>query len=186
MSDSHNAVQHKGYRRRTYLLDREFQLKYMLLLAVLGAGGMALFGVLAYRLRQDAGGLVWLTVGAVVGMGLVLGVFGLVFTHRVAGPVHVMNLYMAALAAGRYPRLRPLRKGDELQSFFERFGEAVDRIRQREAEEARALGQVLEAFGPLATTAQAREALQLVEELHGRKRQAIDETTPSGTFKSLA
>jgi hypothetical protein len=85
-----------------------------------------------------------------------------------------MGLYMAALAAGRYPRLRPLRKGDELRHFFERFREAVDRIRSREADEARALGHVLTALAPIAVSAEAREALATLETLHARKRQAAD------------
>ncbi|XXF79446.1 signal protein [Myxococcaceae bacterium GXIMD 01537] len=197
MTDTHHAPQRTHPGRRTYLLDREFQLKYILLLASIGAAGTGLFGALAYRVHRGAlaaaglegGGsgttLLWLAGLAVLGMGAALGLFGLVFTHRVAGPVHVMSLYMAALAAGRYPRLRPLRQRDELRRFFERFGEAVDRIRQREAEEARLLGEALAALGPLATTAQARGALQALEALQARKSQAI-ETTPSGAFKSLA
>ncbi len=193
MSDAH-TVQRTHPGRRTYLLDREFQLKYMLLLAGIGAGGMGLLGGLTYRVHTEAlaagtagGGetLLWLTGMGVVGLGAVLGLVTLVLTHRVAGPVHVMSLYMAALAAGRYPRLRPLRKKDELKGFFDRFGEAVERIRAREAEEARALAEVMEAFGPLATTAQARAALETLEALHGRKRQAM-EPNPSGTLKTIA
>ena len=184
MSDSHHAPQRPSFRRRTYLLDRGFQLKYTLLPAGVGAGGMLLLGVLAHRVHASAleggdGGaagttLLWLTGVGTVGVGVVLGLLGLVLTHRVAGPVHVMSLYMAALAAGRYPRLRPLRKKDELRGFFDRFGDAVERIRQREADEAQALAEVLAAFGPLATTEQARGALRTLEELHGRKSQAIE------------
>lgn len=190
MPDTHNAPRRPGYGRRTYLLDREFQLKYILLLSALGAGGMGVLGLLAHRVHvtteaAEAGTtLLWLTGLGVVGLGVTLGLFGLVLTHRVAGPVHVMSLYMAALAAGRYPRLRPLRKKDELRSFFDRFGEAVERIRQREAEEAHAIAEVMEAFGPLANTEEAREALRTLEALHGRKKQAI-EASPSGTFKSI-
>ena len=191
MPDTHNAPRRPGYGRRTYLLDREFQLKYILLLSSLGAGGMLVLGLLAHRVHateeaaQAGTTLLWLTGLGVVGLAVTLGLFGLVLTHRVAGPVHVMSLYMAALAAGRYPRLRPLRKKDELRSFFDRFGEAVERIRQREAEEAHAIAEGMEAFCPLASTEQAREALRTLESLHGRKRQAV-EASPSGTFKSIA
>jgi hypothetical protein len=194
MPDTHNAPRRPGYGRRTYLLDRKFQLKYILLLAALGAVGMLVLGLLAYRVHATAEAaeaaeagttLLWLTGLGVVGLSVTLGLFGLVLTHRVAGPVHVMSLYMAALAAGRYPRLRPLRAKDELRGFFDRFGEAVERIREREAEEAHAIAEVMEAFKPLATTEQARDALKTLESLHGRKRQAI-EASPSGTFKSIA
>ncbi|WP_163868252.1 signal protein [Myxococcus eversor] len=190
--DTHNASR-PGYTRRTYLLDREFQLKYILLLAGMGAGSMGVFGLLAHRLHVSSvsagvdGGqsLLWLTALGSAGMGVLLGLFGLLFTHRVAGPVHVMSLYVAALAAGRYPRLRPLRKKDELKRFFDRFSEAVDRIRQREADEAYALEVALAALNPVATTPEAREALETLNQLHTRKRQAVDNPT-GGTFKSVA
>src|SRR6476469_7371382 len=100
------------HRRRTLLLDRSFQLRYSLLLATLGAAAVTLFGALAYQVHASAmaatvsgtagevsaGGqtLLWLTVVGALGTAAVLGLFGLLLTHRVAGPVHVMGLYMAA------------------------------------------------------------------------------------------
>lgn len=178
--------------RRKYLLDAGFQLKYILRLSLLGAGGVALVGGLAWRIHTDAVApgasgqtLLLLTGLGALGLALVLGLFGLVLTHRVAGPVHVMSLYMAALAAGRYPRLRPLRKKDELRGFFDRFSDAVDRIREREAEEARLLSEALATLRPLATTAEAREALALLSSLHTRKRQAVEGSSP-GALKSVA
>jgi hypothetical protein len=186
MSSGTVGSQKRTWHRRTYLIDREFQLKYIFLLASIGAGSMGLFGALAWwadTAALDAGTaaegfagmtILWLTALAVVGSAVALGLFGLVFTHRVAGPVHVMNLYVEALAAGHYPRLRPLRRYDELKNFFDRFSHAVERIRAREADEAQALGRALVAFGPLATTEEARAALKAIEELHSRKREAID------------
>ncbi|WP_224241886.1 signal protein [Hyalangium gracile] len=178
--------QNRAWKRRTYLIDREFQLKYIFMLASIGAGSIALFGALAWwahtaALEAGSGSegfagmtILWLTVLAVIGTAVALGLFGLVFTHRVAGPVHVMNLYVEALAAGHYPRLRPLRKYDELKKFFDRFSHAVDRIRAREAEEAQVLGQALAAFQPLAQSDEARAALKTLEELHLRKREAVN------------
>jgi predicted secreted Zn-dependent protease len=110
-------------------------------------------------------------------MAGVMGLLGLLFTHRVAGPVYVMSLYVSALAAGRYPRLRPMRQKDELRGFFDRFAEAVERIREREAEEARALSRALDALRPLATSAEARAALDTLSELQARKSQAIENRT---------
>lgn len=187
-SDTVLDSQKRPWKRRTYLIDREFQLKYIFMLASMGAGSIALFGVLAWwahTVALEAGlgaegfagmTILWLTGVAVVGTAAALGLFGLVFTHRVAGPVHVMNLYVEALAAGHYPRLRPLRKYDELKKFFDRFSHAVERIRAREAEEAQALSRALAAFQPLATTEEARSALTALEELHSRKREAVDKS----------
>ncbi len=193
MSEDIQNVTRPSYARRKYILDREFQLKYILLLSGIGAGSILVFGLLSHRIHVSAvasgmdGGetLLWLTGLGTLGTAVALGLFGLLFTHRVAGPVHVMSLYVAALAAGRYPRLRPLRKGDELKRFFERFSEAFDRIRQREADEAHALESALAAFRDVATTPETREALDTLSALHTRKRQAMDNPT-GGTFKPVA
>lgn len=185
--------------RRKYLLDAGFQLRYMLRLAALGGGGVMLVGVLAYRAHRTAvesgasplalaasgETMLWLTgLGALAVAGL-LALFGLVLTHRVAGPVYVMSLYIATIAAGRYPRMRPLRKKDELRGFFDRLTEAVDRIREREAEEARLLSDVIETLQPLATTQETQAALSILGSLRARKRQATEGPT-SGALKSVA
>jgi hypothetical protein len=185
--------------RRTLLLDAGFQLRYMFRFAAIGAFGVLLIGVLASRVIRNAveeGGspevmmassdtLLWLGgVGAIV-MAILTSLVGLVLTHRVAGPVHVMNLYLASIAAGRYPRLRPLRSGDELREFFESLSYTVDRLREREAEEARLITEVIDALEPLASTQDAQAALRILGSMRTRKRQAIEGPT-SGTLKSVA
>jgi hypothetical protein len=185
--------------RRKYLLDTGFQLRYILRLAALGGGGVLLVGLLLYRVHissVESGAspevllaseqtMLWLLGMGTLGLGGLMGLFGLVLTHRVAGPIHVMSLYIATLAAGRYPRMRPLRKNDELRGFFDGLREAVDRIREREAEEARLLAEVIEALEPLATTQDSQAALSILASLRARKRQAIEGPT-SGALKSVA
>ncbi len=185
--------------RRKYLLDAGFQLRYILRLAALGGGGALLVGVLAYRAHQSAmedgatpevmaasgETLLWLAGLGTVGVAGLMALFGLVLTHRVAGPIYVMGLYISTLAAGRYPRMRPLRKKDELRGFFDRLSNAVDRIREREAEEARLLSEVIETLEPLATTQDAQAAISILNSIRARKRQAIEGPT-SGALKSVA
>lgn len=185
--------------RRKYLVDPGFQLRYILRLAMVGGGGVLLVGLLLFQVHKssvESGAspevllasertLLWLIAMGTLGLGGLMGLLGLVLTHRVAGPIHVMSLYIATLAAGRYPRMRPLRKRDELRGFFDRFSEAVDRIREREAEEARLLSEVIEALAPLATTQDSQAALSILASLRARKRQAIEGPT-SGALKSVA
>jgi hypothetical protein len=185
--------------RRKYLIDSGFQLKYILRLATISGGGVLLVGVLAYRvfraaveygaspevLASSGDTLLWLTGLGTLGVAGVMALYGLLLTHRVAGPIHVMGLYIATLAAGRYPHMRPLRSKDELRGFFDRLTEAVDRIRSREAEEARLLSEVIETLEPLATTQDSQAALAILSSLRARKRQAIEGPT-SGALKSVA
>lgn len=178
--------------RRTYVIDRGFQLKYIVVLAVVGAGVSALFGAMMYLAHVDAaralpippllqgmwqrseGTMIALTAGMTVLMAAALSLFGVLITHRVAGPVYVMSYYMSVLAKGRYPVMRPLRNTDELRTFFERFQEAVESMRQREVEEAETLEHALKAFTPLAAGTEAAASLQSLQGLRDRKREATD------------
>ena len=81
---------------------------------------------------------------------------------------------MSVLAKGRYPVMRPLRNTDELRTFFERFQEAVESMRQREVEEAETLEHALKAFTPLAAGTEAAASLQSLQGLRDRKREATD------------
>jgi hypothetical protein len=107
-------------------------------------------------------------------MGAALSLFGVLITHRVAGPVYVITHYIQILSSGRYPIMRPLRKTDELRPFFERFQEAVEAMRRREAEEARSLDAAVAALSAVATTAEATASLDALKALRDRKRDATE------------
>ena len=137
--------------RRRYLVDRGFQLKYALLMALAGLVVAAVFGVWLHQAHVQATALLSpdaetralversdrLLLGAFVAIALLLaaalGLLGVVITHRVAGPVFVMGHYLQVLAQGRFPRMRTLRRSDELKTFFSTFIEAVDAMKTREA-----------------------------------------------------
>lgn len=146
-----------GHTRRSYLVDRGFQLKYALLLALAGALLALVFGFWLYQAHVQVTQLVPLDAetravversdrvllyvfAAVAGlMALALGLVGVVVTHRVAGPIFVMGHYMTVLSQGRYPRMRTLRRGDELKPFFQVFLRAVDAMKARDAKHAELL-----------------------------------------------
>jgi signal transduction histidine kinase len=163
----------KNKRRLIPIVDRAFQFKYTgIILGVAAVTstvlGMFLFG--AYRemneILQVAGvsGLVvdkvgaddarrvfQITVASLVAEVAILGVLGLVITHRVCGPIFVVTRYLETMIEGRYPPLRPLRANDEFASLFQTFGTLIERSRDRDADEAKQLAAVLAAarHGPL-------------------------------------
>ncbi|HZH04719.1 MAG TPA: signal protein [Myxococcaceae bacterium] len=189
--------------RKTFLVDRGFQLKYAGALAGVGGGISLVFGAmmivsqaealrpLRAALPPEAGALLvhlqatqlWLTAATALLMAVALGLFGVLLTHRVAGPVYVMSRYVAVLARGRYPSMRPLRRGDELKAFFDRFREAVDALRERDAGEARQLDEALTGLAAVATTEQSRAAVELLRSLKDHKRDITEraraDTNPS-------
>jgi hypothetical protein len=82
------------------------------------------------ELRHDAavaslhrGRLQILLVLVGAGLLLVLGlaVYGIKMTHKVAGPLYKVTLYLAKMKDGRYDKVWNLRKGDQLVEFYEHF-----------------------------------------------------------------
>ena len=73
--------------------------------------------------------------GVVGGLGVLvvlIGLLGIYFTHKVAGPIHKMKLLLTQVGAGKLTFKGGLRKGDELQDFFETFQSMVDALRERQ------------------------------------------------------
>jgi hypothetical protein len=148
-----------GRRRRRVIpiIDSRFQWKYTLLITALGVGVTAVMGGLLYKAHQDNTRLLKLDPGlleqvtrgdqifllyliiTVIAMAVVLSVWGLIVTHRISGPLYLVARYLDVLADGQYPDVRPLRKRDELQEFFAAFEEAVNALRNRDAEALREL-----------------------------------------------
>ncbi len=143
--------------RRHYLVDRGFQLKYALVMAAAGLAVALVFGLWLQQAHAQATVLLApdaetrtlversdrLLLGAfaviAVLLAAALGLLGVVITHRVAGPVFVMGHYLQVLADGRFPRMRTLRRSDELKLFFRAFLDAVDHMKAREARHAAVL-----------------------------------------------
>jgi hypothetical protein len=148
-----SGAKSEGHRRR-YLVDRGFQLKYALLMAGAGLVVAVVFGLWLHQAHAQATALLapdpetralversdrlLLAAFGVIALLLAaaLALLGVVVTHRVAGPVFVMGHYLEVLAQGRFPRMRTLRRSDELKGFFRIFLDAVDHMKLREARHA--------------------------------------------------
>ncbi len=194
-------MNHKRLHRRTYLVERSFQLKYSLMLAAAGAAVSLLFGAMTYVAHAQAradlerelavrlGGplpsqltsglrdaeltVAMLTLACALLMGAALSLFGVLVTHRVAGPVHVLNQYLDVMRAGRYPAVRPVRRGDELKDVFDHFTAALRSLREREELEAQQLEDAAKVLEEGATSPQAQQALVAVRSVRSRIQEAL-------------
>lgn len=74
----------------------------------------------------EAGRLRILYVLIATGLLLVFGlaIYGIKMTHRVAGPLFKVGLYLAKMRDGRFDKVWNLRKGDQLVDFYEHFKSA--------------------------------------------------------------
>jgi len=77
-----------------------------------------------------------------IGLGVVLlilifaiGVAGIVFTHKIAGPIFKMKRLFRQVGEGKLVLREKLRKGDELVHFFEAFEKMVDQLRGKQKRE---------------------------------------------------
>jgi hypothetical protein len=189
----------RAQKRRTYLVDRSFQLKYALVLAGWGVLLSVLFGLwiwqahehaaeLALRARGAPGAiersdrlLLWMVPAIAALSAVALGLVGFLMSYRIAGPVYVMGRDLRLLAQGHFPERRSLRKGDELQALFGLFQHAVDALRAREEQRTAMLEEVLAQLRTAA--ARSPELVPAVERLEAEvrdRRGALDEAEKDG------
>ena len=71
-------------------------------------------------------------VGGLALMVVLIGMFGIYFTHKVAGPVFKMKRLLKQVGDGHLHVDARLRKGDERVDFFETFTQMVQGLRQME------------------------------------------------------
>jgi nitrogen fixation/metabolism regulation signal transduction histidine kinase len=83
--------------------------------------------------------MLYTLVSALAVMVFFIGVLGIFITHKVAGPIYKMKLLLRQVADGKLKVQARLRKGDELQDFFDVFAHMVDRLRERQMKEVEEL-----------------------------------------------
>jgi hypothetical protein len=70
-------------------------------------------------------------IGVGVGLVVILSMYLLLMTHKVAGPLYKVSMYFDRMADGRLGNVTALRKGDMLQDFFGNFREMHEAVRTR-------------------------------------------------------
>ncbi|WP_437737061.1 HAMP domain-containing protein [Sorangium sp. So ce1335] len=73
-----------------------------------------------------------------------VGVAGIVFTHKIAGPIFKMKRLLRQVGEGKLVVRERLRKGDELQHFFEAFEKMVEDLRARQQAKIAKMDAILE------------------------------------------
>ena len=143
-----------------YLLDKNLQLRYILLVTILSALISGTLGYMIYdqsRLasesierdlqvltmadtsRQEftsilAGkdqALIYEMVALGFGLVIILSAYLVIMTHKVAGPLFKVSTYFDHMAEGRLGTVTPLRRGDMLQDFFADFKSMHESLRAR-------------------------------------------------------
>ncbi|HTN52276.1 MAG TPA: hypothetical protein VML50_07735 [Anaeromyxobacter sp.] len=204
MADDLAQAQSSSDARRRFLVDRRFQLKYALLMAGAGLVVAGVFGLWLHQAHAQAIALLSpdgetraliersdaLLLAAFAAIALLLaaalGLLGVVITHRVAGPVFVMGHYLSVLAQGRFPRMRTLRRSDELKAFFRVFIDAVESMKKREAREVAMLEDAVARMRTaVARTPELQPAIVALEAAARERRLALAADDPELTPVSV-
>lgn len=141
---------------RNYLLNRKIQLQYtviMVLVSSLLTTGLGYFWYDQVRVtsrtievnalgsigeegarqiqnelaKQDRNRL-FVLIGFGVLLAIVMAWYGIVLTHKIAGPLYKISRYVEHLRDGKLGVTCELRKGDKLQDFFETFKELQETL----------------------------------------------------------
>lgn len=115
-----------------------------------------------------------LIVGLVAGMlalVVAIGIAGIVFTHKIAGPVYKMKRLFGQIGDGKIALHERLRKGDELVHFFEAFEQMVDRLRQRQKRE---IAELDEAIKDIEASDKKDEGVKLLRTLRDDMQAQLD------------
>jgi nitrogen fixation/metabolism regulation signal transduction histidine kinase len=115
--------------------------------------------------------MLYTLVGALAVMVFMIGVLGIFITHRVAGPIYKMKLLLKQVADGKMKVQARLRKGDELQAFFDVFAQMVDKLRERQEREVGELERAIEAAK---ASGAAEGSLDKLGVLHEEMKRALD------------
>ncbi len=158
-----------------YLLDKKLQLRYILVVTLLSGMIAGALGFMIYDQRHQSTQsieedlqelvpdeediksitgdyesedrvLVYKMVAAGVGLVVILSLYLILMTHKVAGPLYKTSIYFDRMAQGRLSVVTPLRRGDMLQDFFEKFKNMHDTVRQRAIDDVAEMEQAIAAL----------------------------------------
>ena len=119
----------------------------------------------ASALTDKQHAMLYTLVGALSLLVVLIGIAGILVTHKVAGPIYKMKRQINDVGEGRLKIPGKLRKGDELVHFFDTFETMVRNLRQRQEEEIEKLEKAISTMEPKAEPGELDPLYQLRKEM---------------------
>lgn len=110
-------------------------------------------------------------VAALALLVVLIGLVGIYITHKVVGPIYKMKMLLRQVGDGKLNFQGRLRKGDELQDFFEVFAAMVEKLKDRQKKEVAELEDAMEAAKASGASESAIAKIALVRD---EMRAALD------------
>jgi hypothetical protein len=198
MTTEAKAVPTPAHRRqlKNYLLDKSYQLRYTTVIVLISAALTTGLGFLvvskareatrtikpglalldddtATRVAKDLDASDRTILLAIAGFGVIFCVammgYGIVITHKVAGPLFKLSSYLNKIRDGHIGQIYELRKGDQLHAFFNVFKGMHEALRQRTKDEVVLLDRAITGLD-----AGGEEGKRQLDELRTLKKQKED------------
>ena len=182
----------RPYKRRQFLINKQFQLKFTLQLMMAGIIGSAAIATIIYwwwRRNNEFMEMVGMLdpefneantmviaslVGFVAFLALCLFIWGILLTHRVAGPMYVFSRYLGELAGGKWPNVRPLRKRDEFKDVFNRLNELIASIQDNTQAQNTKLSSIIDRLNNEVALGGGNKVERICNELSDELQNMID------------
>lgn len=184
----------KPFRRKQFLINRAFQIKYTVIIAVIGIIIAVLWGTLFYKaskensqqmlmlvqmdpnlssmtdiikekLATEDSKIMLYLIAFIIAIFLSLVIWGILITHRIAGPIFIISRYVDSITDGKIPETRPLRKKDELKEFFDKFSKMLEALKERENVDIVAINDVLKTLENIKETLPSEKKAEIEREI---------------------
>lgn len=185
-------------RRKQYIVDPAFQWRYAITIAltvflITSVMSSVLYGLLHHQARQRflqpevyTAEVAFVVLFSALAFSVVtaagVGIWSVISTHRICGPLYVLERHLAELAKGRVPSPRALRRKDEFKNLYRIFSRAMNALKVKKQAELTALTEAVErARSAIDSTDEDRKrALEVLasrlETLQGEAAAALGET----------
>ena len=110
----------------------------------------------------------YVLLGGIAILVLAIGMAGIVFTHKIAGPVYKMTGLLRQVGEGKLNLEMWLRKGDELRDFFEAFRSMVGKLRDNHVETMTRLEKAIEDLEGEVDAAKIKPLRELHQDMKAR------------------
>ncbi len=124
------------------------------------------------RLERGRLRILWAMIATGIALVLGLALYGIKMTHRVAGPLFKVGLYLSKMRDGRFDKVYNLRKGDQLVDFYDQFKAAHGGIVAMQQDDIAQIAQVIAAAD--AAGLGQHPAVAELRELSARKEKSIE------------
>ncbi|MDQ3369429.1 MAG: hypothetical protein M3680_28720 [Myxococcota bacterium] len=136
---------------------------------------------IANDLESEDQALVYKMVGVGIGLVIILSLYLVIMTHKVAGPLFKVSMYFDRMADGRLGVVTPLRRGDMLQDFYTSFKDMHDEVRSRAQHDLESLAKAAAALREQ-SQAYRGDAHGITEQLEALEKHLEDRRTKLADF----